>query len=70
MTSLHTLIVRLPWGTEYWYGGDAPEFGETVIHNGKRYLVVSAEPSEDGRIVITLAEEEIAADPIVGSPLT
>lgn len=69
MPSPHSLIVRLPSGTEYWYVEEVPPVGEIVTHYGKRYVVLSAEPDEDDRIVITLAEDEITADPIAGSPL-
>jgi hypothetical protein len=70
LASPHALIVRLPSGTEYWYAEEVPEIGEVVSQYGKRYLVQSAEPSEDERIVITLTEEESTGDPLIQSPLT
>ncbi|TML22188.1 MAG: hypothetical protein E6G11_05595 [Actinobacteria bacterium] len=70
MPAPHALIVRLPSGTEYWYAEEVPEVGEIVSHFGTRYLVLSAEPSENERIVITLAAEvDITADPVASSPL-
>ena len=70
MTSPHALIVRLPSGTEYWYAEEVPEVGEVVTQYGKRYVVLSTEPSEDERVVITLTEEEPTGDPLLESPLT
>ena len=70
MPSPHALIARLPSGTEYWYAEVVPEVGEIVTHFGTRYLVLSAEPSEDDRIVITLADEEITTDSVASSPLS
>ena len=70
MPSQHALIVRLPSGTEYWYAEEVPVVGEKVSHYGQRYVVLAAEPIEDERIVITLADEEVTADPITQSPLT
>jgi hypothetical protein len=70
MPSPHAFIVRLPSGTEYWYAEEIPAVGETVSHFGNRYLVLSAAPSDDDRIVITLADEETTVDSVAGSPLT
>lgn len=70
LSSLYALIVRLPSGTEYWYAEEVPEVGETVSRYGKRYQVLSAEPGEDDRVVITLTEEEPTGDPLIQSPLT
>jgi hypothetical protein len=62
LTASHPLIVRLPRGTEYWYAQEVPQVGEGVSHFGTRYVVVSCEPSEDDRVVVTLAEETSGAD--------
>jgi hypothetical protein len=62
--SPYALIVRLPSGREYWYTEDVPEVGETVAHAGARYVVVSREPEETDRFVLTLEEEQITGDPI------
>ena len=70
MSSPHALIVRLPSGTEYWYAQEVPAVGEVVAHFGTRYVVVSADPSDDERVVITLEEDEVTADPPAKSPLT
>ena len=70
MPSPHALIVRLPAGTEYWYAQEVPDVGEIVTRHGTRYVVLSCEPSEDSRMVVTLAEEEVAAREAAGSPLT
>jgi hypothetical protein len=69
MSSPQALIVRLPSGTEYWYSQEAPGAGEIVSHFGTRYVVLSSEPSDDERVVITLAEE-VATDAVANSPLT
>lgn len=68
--SPHALIVRLPSGNEYWFAEDVPAVGEIVTHYGRRYVVLSAEPIEEERVVVTLAEEEVRAEPIAKSPLT
>ena len=70
MSAPHALIVRLPTGTEYWYSQEVPEVGEIVSRLGTRYVVLSCEPSEDSRMVVTLAEEEVAAREAASSPLT
>jgi hypothetical protein len=62
ITTSHPLIVRLPRGTEYWYAQEVPQVGEGVSHLGTRYVVVSCEPSEDDRVVVTLAEEAPVGD--------
>ena len=64
MTSSQSLIVRLPSGTEYWYAAEVPEVGETVFHFGRSYVVLSAEPSENERVVITLADPEVPTDTV------
>jgi hypothetical protein len=68
MPEPHALIVRLPSATEYWYAHEVPEVGEIVSHFGTRYVVLACEPSEDRRMVVTLAEEEAAAAEVSGSP--
>ena len=70
MPAPYALIVRLPSGTEYWYAQDVPEVGEIVSHFGTRYLVLSCDPSDDDRVVVTLAEEAVTAAQIASSPLT
>jgi hypothetical protein len=70
MSKPHALIVRLPSGTEYWYAQEVPEEGEIVSHYGTRYLVLASEPAEDGRVVVTLVEEEVTAVELAISPLT
>jgi Lon protease-like protein len=70
MASPHSLIVRLPSGTEYWYAEELPEPGETVSHFGTAYHVCSVEQTGDDRFVITLAEEEVSTDTVASSPLT
>jgi len=57
MPNRHALIVRLPSGTEYWYR-DVPEVGAALTYLGTSYVVVSTEPGEDDRIVVTLAADE------------
>lgn len=69
MPGPHALIVRLPSATEYWYAQEVPEVGEIVSHFGTNYVVLTREPSEDQRMVITLAEEAKAAE-LATSPLT
>jgi hypothetical protein len=56
MPNRHALIVRLPSGTEYWC--DVPEVGAALTYLGTSYVVVSTEPGEDERIVVTLAADE------------
>lgn len=70
MSGPHALIVRLPSGTEYWYAQEVPDVGEIVSHFGTRYVVLTCEPSEDNRMVVTLAEEEATASEVASSPLT
>lgn len=70
MSSPYALIVRLPSGTEYWYAQEVPAVGEIVSHFGTRYFVLSCESSDDERVVVTLAEEEVTAGEIASSPLT
>jgi hypothetical protein len=68
--SLLALIVRLPPGREYWYREDVPEVGETVAHACARYVVVSCEPEEADRFVLTPEEEdEVTGDPIAATPV-
>jgi hypothetical protein len=69
MSSPYALIVRLPSGTEYWYAQEVPEVGEIVSHFGTRYSVLSCEPCEDERVLVTLAEEEVTVHEIASSPL-
>ena len=69
MTSSHSLIVRLPSGTEYWYAAEVPEVGEAVSHFGKSYVVLSVEPSDNDRVVITLADPQVSTDAVASSPL-
>jgi hypothetical protein len=68
MPDRHALIVRLPSGTEYWYS-NVPEVGAALTYLGTRYVVVSTEPGEDERIVVTLAVEE-PSDTIAHRSLT
>ena len=62
--------MRLPAGTEYWYAQEVPQIGEIVSHFGTRYVVVSCEPIEDDRVVVTLAEEVAPTAEVATSPLT
>ena len=70
MPAPHALVVRLPSGTEYWYAQEVPDVGEVVSRFGTRYVVLSCEPSDDSRTIVTLAEEEVVASGAVSSPLT
>jgi hypothetical protein len=69
MTSTNSLIVRLPSGTEYWYAAEVPGVGETVSRFGRSYIVLSVAPSDNERVVITLADEELSTDAVASSPL-
>jgi len=67
--STHSLIVRLPSGTEYWFAASVPEVGDTILRSGARYVVTACEPSDDARVVVTLDEEDVSAhSPAAFSP--
>jgi hypothetical protein len=70
MTGPHALIVRLPSGTEYWYAQEVPDIGEIVSHFGTRYVVLACDPTEDARMVVTLAEEEVTVSEVTSTALT
>jgi hypothetical protein len=70
MPGPHALIVRLPSGTEYWYAQEVPDVGEIVSHFGTKYVVLTCEPAEDNRTVVTLTEEDVTESGMIGSPLT
>jgi hypothetical protein len=66
--SPYALIVRLPSGREYWWTEQVPLVGENVSHAGSHYVVVSCEPEDDDRFVLTLEQHEVTGDPIAVRP--
>lgn len=68
--STHSLIVRLPSGTEYWFAASVPEVGDTILRSGARYVVTACERSDDERFVVTLDDQDVSAHSLAAtSPL-
>lgn len=64
----HSIIVRLPSGTEYWYAAKPPEVGDSIFRRGTQYVVTSCDESEDKRLVVTLEETNGAPDSLPAHP--
>jgi hypothetical protein len=56
VSSSYSLTVRLPSGTHYWQTERLPRTDSVITYCGQRYRVLSCEPVDDQRYVLTLVD--------------
>ena len=62
----HTLVVRTPRGTEYWYAAGLPPVGPVIERDGQRYVVTRRDDC-DGSLTVVLEADALADEPHVGA---